>query len=356
MQAGPLRRVTRRPQPRPTANSAPPPTTPVAIDPPIRLSTQYLALLQEDLNRAQTEQAIWAGEVATAADAAREERRQTRWFAVEQARISAEQQQQEQRRDHEQKLAQHRARLEEWEQAQRQERERIRLEQEQAAQRQREERAAAEEAFRREAEEAERRRRETLRECAVCMDENDMQHMVEAPCQHWYCRTCLRDGIEAALASRSIFNCCQRSVPIALVADLLPANFQARYELMELEQNTPNPTYCANAECAAFIPPANYHGPDYARCLNCQTDTCRHCRTRGHEGRACTSDQATEQLRALAAVVGWKACPRCGTMVERRDGCLHMTCLPPCRAEFCYRCGGDWERCRSRCGPGGLYH
>lgn len=38
-----------------------------------------------------------------------------------------------------------------------------------------------------EAEERERIRRERLRECAVCMEEDDMGSMVQAPCTHWYC-------------------------------------------------------------------------------------------------------------------------------------------------------------------------
>ncbi|KAF2241546.1 hypothetical protein BU26DRAFT_440316 [Trematosphaeria pertusa] len=178
--------------------------------------------------------------------------------------------------------------------------------------------------------------------------------MAQTPCQHWYCRACLGAGFEASFASRSLFQCCQQNVPVALAADVVSEDFRARYELLALEQTTPNPTYCANTVCGAFIPPANYHGPDSARCTQCQTDTCRHCRTRGHAGRGCTADQATEQVRALAAVTGWKPCPQCGNMVERRDGCLHMTCR--CRAEFCYRCGRSWTQCQSNCGPGGRYH
>ncbi|KAF2122643.1 hypothetical protein BDV96DRAFT_481623, partial [Lophiotrema nucula] len=141
--------------------------------------------------------------------------------------------------------------------------------------------------------------------------------------------------------------CCQQSVPITLITTLVTSDFTARYELLILERTTPNPTYCANSECGAFIPPTNYHGPDSARCQQCREDTCRHCRTRAHTGRGCTADQATEQVRALATVLGWKPCPRCATMVERRDGCLHMSCR--CGTEFCYRCGGYWENCRSRC-------
>lgn len=159
---------------------------------------------------------------------------------------------------------------------------------------------------------------------------------------------CVRvDGFEASFTSRTRFQCCQQPVSLSLIADVLPNDFIARYELMVLEQTTPNPTYCANAACATFIPPANYHGPDSARCGLCATNTCRHCRTTSHVGRGCTADAATEQVRALAAVVGWKTCPACGTLVERRDGCLHMTCH--CRAEFCYRCGGHWRDCRIRC-------
>lgn len=38
-----------------------------------------------------------------------------------------------------------------------------------------------------EAEERERIRRERLRECAACMEEDDMGSMTQAPCTHWYC-------------------------------------------------------------------------------------------------------------------------------------------------------------------------
>ena len=38
-----------------------------------------------------------------------------------------------------------------------------------------------------EQEEVERIRQERLRECAVCMDEADIDQMVQLPCTHWYC-------------------------------------------------------------------------------------------------------------------------------------------------------------------------
>lgn len=57
---------------------------------------------------------------------------------------------------------------------------------------------------RRALEEAERRRRERQRECAVCLDINDMDIMVEAPCMHWYCQI----HLQGKRAAQTALNCC----------------------------------------------------------------------------------------------------------------------------------------------------
>lgn len=36
-----------------------------------------------------------------------------------------------------------------------------------------------------------------------------------------------------------------------------------------------------------------------------------------------------------------KQCSNCKTVVERIDGCNHMTCQ--CLYEFCYVCGAGWN-------------
>eukprot|EP01067_Filipodium_phascolosomae_P005336 Filipodium_phascolosomae@DN341_c0_g1_i1.p3 len=48
--------------------------------------------------------------------------------------------------------------------------------------------------------------------------------------------------------------------------------------------------------------------------------------------------------RQLMAAQGYKACPKCTTPVERRHGCVHMTCLS-CRYEFCMTCLKVWRTC-----------
>ncbi|KAI9019881.1 hypothetical protein DFJ74DRAFT_141126 [Hyaloraphidium curvatum] len=59
-------------------------------------------------------------------------------------------------------------------------------------------------------------------------------------------------------------------------------------------------------------------------------------------------------FNAIADREGWKKCPFCGIMVEKVDGCNHITCTR-CRNHFCYRCSGPYPNCRCRRGSGEGY-
>ncbi|KAI0108984.1 hypothetical protein GGR51DRAFT_513963 [Nemania sp. FL0031] len=219
------------------------------------------------------------------------------------------------------------------------EHDRILAEQMEAAARVEEARIQAQE----EAEERERIRRERLRECSICMEEDDMRSMAQAPCAHWYCHGDLQTAFQNALDGRQPFRCCHQEVPV----DLCPTtteDFRERYRLMILELTTPNPVYCSNRACGRFVPPAQYEGPDIAACQACRSRACRICRNASHAG-ICPQDVGMQQAVALATRNGWRSCPRCNNMVEKRSGCNHMTCR--CGGEFCYVCGGAWGSCRT---------
>ncbi len=150
-----------------------------------------------------------------------------------------------------------------------------------------------------------------------------------------------------ALESRTPFQCCQAAVPVDDMLGLLPEDVHRQYQDLLLELATPNPIYCSNRPCGAFIPPSQAHGPDRIDCPRCRTSTCRHCRNESHPGTECPADVATQQARALATTQGWRACPNCSNIVEKSSGCLHMTCR--CRTQFCYGCGQLYSRCQGGC-------
>ncbi|KAK6930591.1 Ariadne domain [Dillenia turbinata] len=48
-----------------------------------------------------------------------------------------------------------------------------------------------------------------------------------------------------------------------------------------------------------------------------------------------------------------KPCPKCKRPIEKNQGCMHMTCTPPCKFEFCWLCLGSWAEHGER--TGGFY-
>ncbi|GKV29063.1 hypothetical protein SLEP1_g38035 [Rubroshorea leprosula] len=45
-----------------------------------------------------------------------------------------------------------------------------------------------------------------------------------------------------------------------------------------------------------------------------------------------------------------KRCPKCKRPIEKNQGCMHMTCTPPCKFEFCWLCLGAWSEHGKRTG------
>jgi ariadne-1 len=48
-----------------------------------------------------------------------------------------------------------------------------------------------------------------------------------------------------------------------------------------------------------------------------------------------------------------KPCPKCKRPIEKNQGCMHITCTPPCKFEFCWLCLGPWSEHGER--TGGFY-
>lgn len=182
--------------------------------------------------------------------------------------------------------------------------------------------------------------------CTSCMEEHALDELVQGGCEHGYCNGCLQEGFKSALKSRSPFKCCKEALDIKDCLRLQD-KFVMQYEEMVAELSTPNPIFCYNTKCAKFLPPRAITG-DVGVCEKCSAKTCRHCKKKVHPGTFCAEDTETEAVKVMAKLKGWKTCPGCKHLIERWEGCLHMTCSR-CQTSFCYRCSRLWKVCQSSC-------
>ncbi|TVY84786.1 putative E3 ubiquitin-protein ligase ariadne-2 [Lachnellula suecica] len=184
--------------------------------------------------------------------------------------------------------------------------------------------------------------------CVSCMEPVSSSKMATLPCSHVYCGDCLLGAFKAALSSRSPFKCCRINVPISHGSPFLSSSTTKDYKIFLIEMTTKNPIYCSSPSCHLFIPPSQIHGP-IASCSNkyCKTKTCVACKKKQHKG-VCAEDKEGQAVKQLGKKKGWKLCPSCSMLIERTEGCLHMTCR--CDAEWCFACLRDWDVCNSTCG------
>ncbi|KAJ3774147.1 hypothetical protein FB446DRAFT_729918 [Lentinula raphanica] len=183
-------------------------------------------------------------------------------------------------------------------------------------------------------------------ECVSCA--NSFQRSAntfQAPCEHHYCSDCLQRFVEASIGDESLFplRCCQQSMPSEDVLSVLPPDLQTKFRSKAREYGTPasDRIFCATPTCSEFLG-SSKHLDRNAPCRKCSTSTCTLCKQRSHPHENC-NHAALTSLRALARERQWQTCPGCGSIIELRDGCNHVTCR--CHMEFCYVCAAPWKTC-----------
>ena len=83
-------------------------------------------------------------------------------------------------------------------------------------------------------------------------------------------------------------------------------------------------------------------------CL-CSHIFCWSCKEEAHRPKGCdiiaTWNEKTnsEERTKNRIMVCTKPCPKCKRPIEKSIGCMHMTCRPPCKFEFCWIYLKKWD-------------
>lgn len=193
--------------------------------------------------------------------------------------------------------------------------------------------------------------------CGICNKKKGADRMfkLQICSRHSFCSHCI--GLYAQSKIRdNVFpiTCpglrCRVVIQPESCRSIIPVNTFARWEEGSAESAIPNGEkfYCPYKRCSGLFIHDRHEEIVQCICPLCKKLFCAKCRVPWHTGRDCDKFQKVEKdredelkLKLLAEIKKWKECPKCKSIVEKVDGCIHMTCR--CKMEFCYVCGGTWS-------------
>jgi hypothetical protein len=195
--------------------------------------------------------------------------------------------------------------------------------------------------------------------CQACRDDFEEDTLVSMPCDHYWCHDFISRACKNVRNDRDLPMRCGDKCEILeyLALEALPQEEAKVFanKLIELDTPTHERYYCGNRDCGEFIPGVNKRfmqrvteqTGDHVLCGSCGCSTCKLCRALQHEGDCAGPSKEDKQALALIKKKGYQKCSQCSRVVERNQGCSHMSCY--CGYEFCYHCGGPIGTCNG-CG------
>ncbi|XP_061948138.1 probable E3 ubiquitin-protein ligase ARI7 isoform X1 [Populus nigra] len=204
--------------------------------------------------------------------------------------------------------------------------------------------------------------------CGICFESFPRNKIVSASCGHPFCNTCwsgyisttINDG-PGCLMLRCPDPSCRAAVGQDMINLLAPDEDKekySRYLLRSYVEGNRKTKWCPAPGCEYAVDFAAGSGSFDVSCL-CSHSFCWNCVEEAHRPVDCgTVEKWILKNSAESENMNWilansKPCPKCKRPIEKNQGCMHMTCTPPCKFEFCWLCLGAWSDHGER--TGGFY-
>ena len=203
------------------------------------------------------------------------------------------------------------------------------------------------------------------KECEIC-DCTFREGFMFKPCNHVYCLNCVKKNTSTAISQGSHQIKCLSGcsiIPMKIVLDQLISDESEKkqfitncYNQFRLNHRRDIVRVCPECYQEVIVEP----GTIRVTCPRpeCRKDVCLNCRCIYHEGITC--DQYDWKKDSLSSSIkkyleGYaQRCPNCKIIIERNQGCNHMTCDKSkggCGTQFCYFCGELWDGGRGHGNP-----
>ncbi|CAL5348006.1 unnamed protein product [Camellia sinensis] len=204
--------------------------------------------------------------------------------------------------------------------------------------------------------------------CGICFESYPLDRISAAACGHPFCSTCWRaymstsiDGGPGCLVLRCPDPSCCAAVGQDMINKLASNEDKekyARYIVRSYIEDNRKTKWCPAPGCEYAVEFVVGSGGYDVSCL-CSHGFCWNCTEEAHRPVDCgTVSKWILKNSAESENMNWilansKPCPKCKRPIEKNQGCMHMTCTPPCKFEFCWLCLGAWSDHGER--TGGFY-
>ncbi|KAI5082911.1 hypothetical protein GOP47_0002654 [Adiantum capillus-veneris] len=204
--------------------------------------------------------------------------------------------------------------------------------------------------------------------CGICLEYHPIERMQAACCDHVFCLSCwagyahtsISDG-PGCLSLRCPNPDCNAAAGEDLILSLVPEEDKKKYRryiLRSYVEANRKAKWCPAPGCENAVEFTPGSGLQDVTC-DCGHNFCWKCSEEAHRPVECTTvarwilKNSAESENMNWILANSKPCPKCKRPIEKNLGCMHITCTPPCKFEFCWLCLGAWTEHGER--TGGFY-
>ncbi|QCD88444.1 probable E3 ubiquitin-protein ligase ARI7 [Vigna unguiculata] len=205
--------------------------------------------------------------------------------------------------------------------------------------------------------------------CGICFENYPRARIEMASCGHPYCISCWEGYISTSISDGPgclMLRCPDPTCGAAVGQDMISLlksdedkQKYARYLLRSYIEDNKKSKWCPAPGCEYAVTFDAGSGGNYDVSCLCSYSFCWNCTEEAHRPVDCgTVAKWILKNSAESENMNWilansKPCPKCKRPIEKNQGCMHMTCTPPCKYEFCWLCLGVWSDHGER--TGGFY-
>ncbi|XP_059632879.1 probable E3 ubiquitin-protein ligase ARI8 [Cornus florida] len=204
--------------------------------------------------------------------------------------------------------------------------------------------------------------------CGICFEAYPLDKIKTAACAHPFCTACWTGYISTSINDGPgclTLRCPDPSCGAAVGQDMInmlasdeDKEKYSRYLLRSYIEDNRKTKWCPAPGCEYAIEFVVGSG-SYDVICRCSYGFCWNCTEEAHRPVDCgTVGKWIMKNSAESENMNWilansKPCPKCKRPIEKNQGCMHITCTPPCKFEFCWLCLGAWSDHGER--TGGFY-